>query len=220
MVRQMKTNSKLRKGITVAAYVLVGIFAVFIAFVLYSNLTGKTLFIGGKTAMWVKTGSMEPEIPARSYILIERADTENIKVGDVIVFYSDDPSIYGKLNAHRVTEIIDGGKRFATKGDNNPGPDKYYARADKVIGVYRKNLKLLSYLGRFFLTPLGITITIIFVLAMVVPIYLPDILSAINNKKKQEITDKKQAKIDELVRAEVEKLMQENNDKGIENKEE
>ena len=160
--------------------------------------------------MWVKTGSMEPQIPARSYILVEKPDTDKIKVGDIIIFRSDDPSIAGSLNAHRVIEIAAGGKEFVTKGDNNPGPDNYNARAVNVIGIYKKNLKVLSFLGRFFLTPLGITLTIIIMLALILPAYLPDIIAAVREKVGKTDDAIKQAKIDELIKKEVERLKSEN----------
>ena len=211
MAKLMKLSPKLHKVISITVYVLVGALAVFIAFVLFSNLSGKTVFIGGKTAMWVKTGSMEPEIPARSYILVEKSDAKNIKVGDVIIFRSDDPSIYGSLNAHRVVEILADGREFLTKGDHNPAPDNYTAKASSVLGVYKKKLPVLSSFGRFFLTPIGITITIIFVLAMILPVYLPDIIAAFREKNKKTAAGAKQAKIDELVKEEIERLNLENN---------
>lgn len=91
---------------------------------------------------------MEPGIGAGSYILVARVRTEEIAVGDVITFRSDDPAIQGQLNTHRVTEILDGGAAFRTKGDNNPVADKYVVPADHVVARYVRNLDGLTAIGR------------------------------------------------------------------------
>lgn len=201
-----KTAAK--KILSVAAYAVVGLLMLCIAFVLFSNLSGNILFIGGKSAMWVKTESMEPVIPQKSYILVQKATAADVKEGDVIIFRSDDPSLKNALNTHRVVEIVDGGREFVTKGDNNIAADSYTAKADKIVGIYRKRLPVLSFLGRFLSTAGGITVMAILMLAIILISFLPDITEGM--RKKEEV--KKQAEIDRLVQAEIEKLKAENND--------
>lgn len=201
----MKTNPKFKKILTAAAYVFTALLIVFIAFVLYFNLTGKTFFVFDRAIMWVKTGSMEPEIPARSYILVRKATGEDVKQGDVIVFHSSDPTLGGELNTHRVVEIKGGGTEFITKGDNNLAVDKQSARAENVIGIYSKNLPFLSSLGRFLSTSTGIIVMALLMFAIIIAVFLPDVLKYQRDKTEN-------VKIDELVKAEVEKLKSENSD--------
>ena len=93
-----------------------------------------TVFIFGRTTVWVMTPSMEPQIPAQSYILVKRVSAEEVNVGDVIIFRSDDPSLDGSFNTHRVIEIIGDHEEFVTKGDANLIKDGYTAKADKIEG--------------------------------------------------------------------------------------
>lgn len=92
--------------------------------------------IGGYSLMCVISGSMEPEIPVNSLVLVKEASPEEIRQGDVISFYSTDPVLDGAIVTHRVAEIIsdDGGSEFKTKGDANGYVDEYTASGKDVIG--------------------------------------------------------------------------------------
>ena len=90
---------------------------------------------------------MEPQIEKDTYILIKRVPAEEVKKDDIICFYSEDPTIYGRPNTHRVVEepyVQDGELLFTTKGDHNLIPDKVPARGDKLIGVWVTNLGALT----------------------------------------------------------------------------
>lgn len=111
--------------------------------VIGAKLKGKVPKVFGYSIINIVSGSMEDEIPKGSYILIKEVDAQKIKQGDVICFYSRNPSIYGMPNTHRVVEdpIRTGDKiEFVTKGDANPVNDKETARSEDVIGVYVKRL--------------------------------------------------------------------------------
>lgn len=91
----------------------------------------------------VVSSSMEPEFSEGDCIISKATDTDDIKVGDVITFYSDDPRILNFLNTHRVIEIEEneeGYKEFRTKGDNNEMPDLVTAKENKVLGVYQSDI--------------------------------------------------------------------------------
>ena len=61
---------------------------------------------------------MEPSIHEGDYIYIKRTDTDSLKAGDIISFYSQDDSIKGEINTHRISEVLSDGT-FVTKGDAN-----------------------------------------------------------------------------------------------------
>lgn len=48
---------------------------------------------------------MEPSIHEGDYIYIKRTDTDSLKAGDIISFYSQDDSIKGEINTHRISEV-------------------------------------------------------------------------------------------------------------------
>jgi signal peptidase len=157
---------------------------------LFSKINNRVFFLGNRSTLWVMTDSMEDQIPARSYILIRKADPSEIQVGDVITYYSDDPVLQGHLNTHRVVEIQDGGRTFITKGDANLVNDKYPARADAVVGVYEKNLDFLSTLGRWFQSPMGLICIFALLAVVLLFTYCSDFMKKIfKGKSKEEGAD-------------------------------
>ena len=163
---------------------------ILVAGMVISKMTNKVFFIGNRAIVWVMTDSMEDEIPARSYIRIRKADPSEIKVGDVITFYSDDVALRGNLNTHRVVEITDGGKSFVTKGDNNLGNDKLPARAESVVGVYEKGLPVMTVMGRVFQSKIGFAVIIILaVLLTIWSLAWDPIKKMIKEKKKDSLSD-------------------------------
>lgn len=179
-------------------------------YVVISGKNGKEPFIGGRCVMWVETGSMNPTIPERSYILVKKAEPDEVKRGDVIVFISDDPSIKGQRNVHRVVEIIedeDKNRSFITKGDNvstNPRNDDYPVPGKKLIGKHVRTLRFLSVMGRLLSSAVGFYIIIVVIIAVLMLIYSPEMAKVI--KRADEIRNEKKKMIDELVRIEVERL--------------
>ena len=212
--KKSKTAQKktlFRRITGIIGYVIIFLIAAVFVVVIGFKANNRTAFIFGKAPVWVMTSSMEPEIPERSYILIQKATADDIKVGDVIMFKSDDPTLKGANNTHRVVEISEDGKSFITKGDANQSNDSEPAKAENIVGVYVKNLPVLTAIGRFLFSKIGIIITLTVIFAIVMVIYVPDIIKA-TKKKSNELEQKRQARIDELVRAEVERLKQEKED--------
>lgn len=193
------------KILNIVGYVIVGLLVVFVAFMIISNAKGKIAFIGRYSVIWIKTPSMEPTIPGRSYILVKKASADDIDIGDVIIYKSDDPEISGQYNTHRVTDILNGGAEFVTRGDNNTVDDEYTAAAEKVTGIYIKNLPLLSVFGRVLSSPMGIIITLTSVFALFAAIAIPT-MARINKERSKELDDEKQALIREMIELEVQKL--------------
>lgn len=208
----MKNKSIIKKITNVVIYVITGIIAICSAVIIYSNIKGSIGFIGNYTFMWVKTESMEPSIPRRSYILVKKADKraiEKIKVDDIIVFRSDDPTLGGALNTHRVASIIGKNEEFVTRGDNNMRVDEVTAKAGNVVGIYKRNLTLLTVFGRVLSTSVGKMIAVTMILVLMMAIYLPD-LKAAKAAIDDEIKKKKQEQIDALVKEEIKRLQAEN----------
>ena len=99
--------------------------------------SGKATTILGYGFMAVQTGSMEPNYPIGSVIIIKKTDASQLHVNDVITFYSDDPTLSNRIVTHRIKEIIndgDGTYSFTTKGDANVIDDKYPVQSERVIG--------------------------------------------------------------------------------------
>ena len=98
----------------------------------------------GYSFLRVATGSMEPTIPTGSLIIVHKANASDIRVGDVICFYSADPQIEGMPNTHRVADVRneDGKLSFITQGDASDTPDQYPVSADRLVGVYVRSFQM------------------------------------------------------------------------------
>jgi len=84
----------------------------------------------------VMTGSMAPKIPTDALIVVRHVDPDTLSVGDVITFYSRDPSIQGEINTHRIVQMERNGQdiTFYTKGDANNVEDRYPTKKEDLIG--------------------------------------------------------------------------------------
>lgn len=210
--KKMKTKSiktTIKKVINIVSYVFIGVLLALLLFVIISHFNGKIAFIGGRTVMWVKTGSMEPAIEEKSYILVKKVDASEVEVGDIITFISTDETIKGSYNTHRVVEVIGDHEEFVTKGDNNPGIDKDRVAASKVVAKVVRTMPLLTGFGRFLSEPIGIITILMIMFGTCVLVYLPDVkktLEEIKEEKKQE----KQKLMDQMIQEEVKKLEEEN----------
>ena len=167
-----------------------------------AKMQNRPVFIFGRSAAWILTESMEPQIPAGSYILIEQVDAQDVNVGDVIMFYSDDPALHGALNTHRVTAVIGDHEMFTTKGDNNFGNDTVPARGEKVVGRYLRNMPLLTLIGRLFRSVWGLVILFSLTIASVAVTFA--------GRRKEPEKQPPVSDFDARVAAEVERLIAEN----------
>ncbi len=131
-------------------WVLVALLAILVVSIVSAKAKGKVPKIFGYSVVHIVSGSMETEIPVGSYILIKECSPAEVKKGDVICFYSDDPVIYGLPNTHRVHEDPvkgENGWEFVTKGDANPVKDAYTAKGDKLVGKYVGKVDALTWLS-------------------------------------------------------------------------
>ena len=147
MSRFKKILNILKKAAIVLWWSLTVVLLVSIFGIMTAKMRGEVPYFFGYSIMNIVSGSMEDTIPEGSYILIKKTDPSEIRKGDIICFYSDDPKIKGFPNTHAVVEDpLEGedGLEFVTKGEANPLNDPVTAKGNKLIGRYVKNLDLLT----------------------------------------------------------------------------
>lgn len=136
-------------------YVFLGFMFLVLVSIFISRMQGDVPRVFGFSIMKISSGSMEDTIPTGAHILIKKTAPEDIKKGDIICFYSEDPKIYGYPNTHRVIEDpikTDSGYEYVTQGDFNPLKDEVTAKGDKLIGRYVIKLTFLTAITDFFTT--------------------------------------------------------------------
>ena len=72
----------------------------------------------GREVFTVVSGSMEPEIPVGSLVIVKKAEAVKIQSGDIIAFRRN-----GVVVTHRVVENQTENHQFITKGDANEDVD-------------------------------------------------------------------------------------------------
>lgn len=146
--------------------------SVFVLLSVVLTPAGQAPRVLGFSVFRVMSGSMEPEIPIGSLLVVRKTAPEAVQPGDVISFFSPDPELQGAVNTHRVQRVEKQGEelRFITKGDANLLEDRYPLKAGMLVGKVvfvspglGKLVKLLSnplVFGTIVLLPLlGILLT-------------------------------------------------------------
>lgn len=147
-----KNRKKSRWVLTIIFSLLLLFLIYIVGNMIYSQISNKVPAIMGYSIMNVISTSMEPQIPENTFILIKEVDPALLKIGDVITFYSRDPSIEGLPNTHRIYDIENDGTNlvFVTKGDANAIPDSYKVYGAEIIGQYQNNILTMGRAGRIF----------------------------------------------------------------------
>jgi len=106
----------------------------------------------------VFSGSMEPELKVGGVVVTRPVEPEEIKVGDILTFYSP---LGEQLTSHRVIAVEQGSPlHFSTKGDANEDADSFTLPPENVVGKVCFHLPLFGYVTQFVKTPLGFLLTL------------------------------------------------------------
>ena len=141
--------------------------SIFVLLTVVMTPSGQVPQVMGFSILQVLTGSMEPTIPEGSMLLIRQADPATLQEGDIISFYSPDPSLDGALNTHRIIGVdnSDEGLQFITKGDANFLEDQQYVEAQRIAGKVVYISPALGKLVRLVSNPLVFGLVILLPLA-------------------------------------------------------
>lgn len=168
-----------RKNLT---NILLGLAIIFFFLSVYFVLTAKNrndVFFFNYKPFIITTGSMEPEYPVNSLVIIQKDDPNNVKVGDPIAFHSD--AISGQIAFHRVVDITNDG--FVTKGDNNSQIDDRIVTFDNFVGKKVFMTTFTVWLFSTFTSPTKVIFTIIIPLVAIILILIALRLVLTNRKK-------------------------------------
>jgi signal peptidase len=124
----------------IASWIVVVVTVVLlVAFVAVPRVTGSTPYT-------ILTGSMRPEMPPGTMVVVRPVETAKLAAGDVITYQlrSGEPDVV----THRIIETVvtQEGLEFRTQGDANDAPDAELVRAVQVRGEAWYWAPLLGYL--------------------------------------------------------------------------
>lgn len=175
--------SKVKKIANIISWIVIVILVILIIFVLAAKANNKVPKIFGYGMLKLISGSMEPTYMTDEYILIETVEEDQLAVGDVIAFYSEDPHIKGKINTHRIVAIDEETGEMTTKGDANRFEDSTTVTYDRVVGRVVTGLPVMTFLGKW----LSKTWVIVVILCLAVGWFVgQSVYNFYKNKKKDD----------------------------------
>lgn len=179
----------------IVSTVLVAIVVLIAVFLMGSRIFGLRVFN-------VISGSMEPTYSVGDLIYVDEIyhgeikttsqrvekieridamiDSGELKVGDPITFVMNEGLVVG---THMIIEIDRENKCFKTQGEANDTPDQSPVKYENVIGKPLFAIPLVGYLSDALQNPPGMYIAIVLVAALVVAVFLPDVIELIKKLK-------------------------------------
>ena len=181
-------GKKIRGTIATIITVIAVLFTIMAVFTILTTEKGKAPEMFGMSAMVVVSGSMEPEIPVGSVILVKKCEPADVAEGDIISFYSRDESIRGQINTHRVIGIeeLDGQYQFETKGDANVSSDAVAVLGEDLIGRVIGISSIFGKLAKIVSSRLGKLLVIVVSLAIIFALNAKDVAKIYKETLKEE----------------------------------
>lgn len=156
--------------------VLLILVAFFLIYYIVSNQIARTKGTKPFISLYtIVSPSMEPNINVYDVIIDIRVDKDDdIKLGDIVTFYSDEIDTGGYTVTHRIHEIYEtqGTKYYVTKGDNNQNPDDGTITISNIVGKVHLIIPALGKIQFFVSSKFG---WIIIILIPAIGIILADI---------------------------------------------
>lgn len=169
MTGQKKSKWRtLKKGIRVFFTVLLVLSLCLLLYLLVGSKSKQLPFLRDYHIYTVISGSMEPNVPVGSVVVVKEQPPQTLQEGDVISFYSNDPMMAGQIVSHRIQTVLNQDiLMFITKGDANPAQDPAAALGENVIGRVVYCVPYLGYLLSFLSTRKGIFLVAILPCAVI-----------------------------------------------------
>ena len=193
--------SKVMNFLSYICLVILFFIAAFLLYFIISNQLAKTT--GSKPLISLYTivsPSMEPIMVYDVIIDTRVTKDEDLKIGDIITFYSNTIDTGGYTVTHRIEDIYEsnGIKYYTTKGDNNIDADSGIITIDNIVGKCRFIIPSIGKMQMFITSRAG---WILIILIPALGIIIIDIKKLIKIFRiKEQIEDIPQIKEVELIR--------------------
>ena len=162
-VKEGEKKNKVANTISTVVLILAIVIAILCSYTAFVTKAGNgvpSLF--GIRPFSVQTDSMKPFFEQGDLIIDKVVDPKELKVGDVITFWTVING-YRVLNTHRIVNITDYGNYlyFDTKGDANPIADTTGVHQNEIVGKYVTHIPKVGKFIDFLQTSKGFFICIV-----------------------------------------------------------
>lgn len=175
--KKIKRKKVFKMIYKIISYTIICILMAIAAFLIFYVISGKIAQKQGKKPLFglytIISPSMTGTLNVYDVAFTMRVDTDKLKEGDIITFYSTNSFFGGTPITHRIIEVVNvpnSGKMFRVKGDANPKADEEKVIPSNVVG---KVMFKIPQLGRvqFFLASKGGWIIAIMIPTLVIISY-------------------------------------------------
>lgn len=154
----------------------VAVWVVGIACVAFLLAVGVGPRTGRYATLTVLSGSMRPEIPEGSVVVVTPLRPDQVRVGQILTYAV--PEGDHRVVSHRVVELVRGGDRpvIRTQGDANNAPDPWLAEIDDdTVWQVRYSVPYVGRMINWLRQPLVHRVTVMVVPTLLAVIWLVDI---------------------------------------------
>ena len=189
--KTIKRKKAVKNVYKVASYTLLVILMLIALFFIVYVISGKIAEKKGQNPPFglytIISPSMTPNIDVYDVVFVKRTDLDNLKVDDVITFYSTNALFGTTPITHRIVEILDvpnTGTMYRVKGDANESADNEKVIPSNVIGKVMFKIPKLGRLQFFLASKSGWLIAILIpaICVIIYDIYKLIKLISIKNK--------------------------------------
>jgi len=168
-------------------FLVAGILIIYIVIGLF--LPDQSVKVFGFKPYVIVTNSMEPVLKVNDLVVVKKADTENLKVDDIITFRADiNYDGEKEVVTHYVYSVAGTGDNLIIRThpyyENSVDviPDFWVLNGDDILGEYMFNIPKLGYVVEFVKSPFGIGAMVVNIGVIAGIVYLIK-----NGKDKKEI---------------------------------
>ena len=139
----MKVILKVIKGLVTAFLVIV------LLMVVFQKITKNKITVGNFYVFQVVSESMLPDYKVGDVIVVKKADSSSLKIGDDVTYQGHESDVTGLIVTHRIVKTReDNGKHyFVTKGIANEAEDPEISE-DDIYGKVLYHTVIFSFVGR------------------------------------------------------------------------
>ncbi len=135
----------------------------------------------------VLSGSMRPTYEVGSLIYVRSVDYKELEVGDPITYMASQDTVV----THRIIEVLVDEEdpdtiRYFTQGDANEQPDGTSVHYKNIIGKPVFSIPYLGYVSNYIQNPPGMYVAIAAGAILILLVFLPDIFTDEDKKKKSD----------------------------------
>lgn len=149
-INKLKENKVFKIVYNIIYYVFFAIVALMLIVVVLQRTSNNTFSLGGFRIFNIVTKSMEPKYLVGDVLLSKEVPTNELKVGDDVVYLGEKSDFAGKYVTHQIIKIDnkeDGTYEFHTKGIANELEDPI-VKPNQIKGIIVYKIMILSFISK------------------------------------------------------------------------